>query len=102
MLKDYLDYREKNPRLPVRIYLHDGKIKAYEIPLTPRAMVSAVIPILMGRWNYQDLVYGDATTMILGQNSAKEPDSWVRPRRRPQGIPFKAMDKFGGVSNDGN
>ena len=52
LLKDYLDYREKNPRLPVRIYLHDGKIKAYEIPLTPRAMVSAVIPILMGRWNY--------------------------------------------------
>jgi len=42
------------------------------------------------------LGYGDATTMIVGQNSAKEPDSWVRPRRRPQGIPFKAMDKFGG------
>ena len=102
LLEDYLNYREKHPRLPVRIYLHDGKIKAYEIPLTPHAMVSAVIKGLMFSWNYQDLMYGDDTTMIVGPNDAKEPDSCVRPKNRSNGVPFKAIDKFGGVSNDGN
>ncbi|CAB4441920.1 unnamed protein product [Rhizophagus irregularis] len=88
-LEEYLDYRDKNPSFPVRIYLHDGKIKAYEIPLAPHSMVSAVIKGLMFSWNHQELEYG---YMIVGQNSAKEPDSWVRPEGRPQQITFKAMD----------
>jgi hypothetical protein len=74
-LEEYLDYRDKNPNLPVRIYLHDGKIKAYEIPLAPHAMVSAKVKGEMIKWNDQDLEYGDDTNMIVGQNSAKEPDS---------------------------
>jgi Uma2 family endonuclease len=97
-LEEYLIYRDKNPTLPVRIYLHDGKIKAYEVPSTPHSMVSATIKTLMAIWNMRrDLEYGDDTTMIVGQNSAKEPDSWARPRRRPQHPPFKVMDKFGGA-----
>ncbi|CAB5351122.1 uncharacterized protein OCT59_006705 [Rhizophagus irregularis] len=78
-LEEYLDYRDKNPSFPVRIYLHDGKIKAYEIPLAPHSMVSAV----MFSWNNQELEYGYDTNMIVGQNSVKEPDSWVRPEDRP-------------------
>lgn len=60
-------------------------------------MVSAVIKGLMFSWNHQELEYGYDTNMIVGQNSAKEPDSWVRPEGRPQQIPFKAMDRFGGA-----
>ncbi|CAI2178223.1 19385_t:CDS:2 [Funneliformis geosporum] len=96
-LEEYLDYRDKNPNLSVRVYLHDGRIKAYEVPLTPHAMVSAVIKILMGRWNYHDLEYGDGSNMIVGQNSAKEPDSWIRPVKRRRSMPYKAMDRFGGA-----
>jgi hypothetical protein len=65
-LQEYLDYRDKNPSLSVHMYLHEGKIKVYEVPSTPHAMVSAVIKILMGRWNYDDLEYGDNTNMIVG------------------------------------
>src|SRR3954454_25083416 len=51
----------------------------------------------MGRWNYHDLEYGDDANMIVGQNSAKEPDSWVRPVRRHRHMPYKAMDRLGGT-----
>ncbi|CAB4494170.1 unnamed protein product [Rhizophagus irregularis] len=94
-LEEYLDYRDKNPSFPVRIYLHDGKIKAYEIPLAPHSMVSAV----MFSWNNQELEYGYDTNMIVGQNSVKEPDSWVRPEDRPH---LKQWTDFVGISNDDN
>ncbi|GES78800.1 hypothetical protein GLOIN_2v615733 [Rhizophagus clarus] len=38
--------------------------------------------VLMGRWNDQDFDYGTNATMTLGQNTAKESDSWIRPRQR--------------------
>jgi hypothetical protein len=56
--------------------------QSYEVPTLPRSRVSATIKGLIGIWNYQDLAYGDAETLILGVNSAKEPDSWVRPKGR--------------------
>ncbi|CAG8594941.1 119_t:CDS:2 [Paraglomus occultum] len=49
----------------------------------------------MGKWNYQDLAYFDDATMILGLNTAKEPDSMVRPVRHPRLPPAQAMDRRG-------
>ncbi|CAB4401186.1 unnamed protein product [Rhizophagus irregularis] len=81
-LDAYLKYRECDPDLPVLIYLDNGTIKAYELPTLPHATASATIKVAMGAWNRLDLKYGDNATLILGTNSSKEPDSWVRPKNR--------------------
>ncbi|GBC15737.1 uncharacterized protein OCT59_027702 [Rhizophagus irregularis] len=81
-LDAYLKYRERDPDLSVLIYLDNGTIKAYELPTFPHSRVSATIKVSMGAWNRADLVYGDDVTLILGANSSKEPDSWVRPKYR--------------------
>ncbi|CAG8594433.1 3061_t:CDS:2 [Paraglomus brasilianum] len=94
-LDDFLDYRKSDLRLPVRLYLRDGKIIINEIPTVIHATVSALFKVFMGRWNYRDLRYGDDTTMILNQNNVKEPDSWVRPVRRPRPPLTQAMDRLG-------
>ncbi len=94
-LDAFLTYRERDVRLPVRVYLCNGKIIINEIPTVVHARVSATIKILMGSWNHRDLAYFDDATMILGQNTAKEPDSMVRPERRPQPQPAQAMDRRG-------
>ncbi len=98
LLEEYLRYRENDSHLSVRLYLHDGKIKAYEIPTFPHGALSAAIIGLMFTWNHQDLRYGTDSTMIVGTNSAKEPDSWVRPIRRPRPSPgTQAANRLGGV-----
>src|SRR6266487_4873285 len=94
-LDAFLTYRERDVRLPVRVYLCNGKIIINEIPTLVHAGVSALIKILMGSWNRRDLRYFDDATMILGTNSAKEPDSMVLPLRRPQPPPAQAMDRLG-------
>src|SRR4051812_47628841 len=81
-LDTYLKYREHDSSLPVLIYLDNGTIKAYELLTFPRSRASALIKILMGLWNCVDLIYGDNATMILGANSSKEPNSWIRPKNR--------------------
>jgi len=96
-LAKFLSYREKDSRLPVRVYLCDKKIIINEVPTETHGMVLAMIKVLMGRWNVQDLRYSDDTTMILGPNSAKEPDSWVRPRRLPRPPPARAMNRQGSL-----
>ncbi|CAB4409115.1 unnamed protein product [Rhizophagus irregularis] len=81
-LDAYLKYCECDLNLPVLIYLDNGTIKAYELPTLPHATASATIKVAMGAWNCRDLKYGDNATLILGTNSSKEPDSWVRPKNR--------------------
>ncbi|CAB4413314.1 unnamed protein product [Rhizophagus irregularis] len=81
-LDAYLKYRERDPDLSVLIYLDNGTIKAYELPTFPHSRASATIKVSMGAWNRADLAYGDDATLILGANSSKEPDSWVRPKYR--------------------
>ena len=75
----FLHYRERDLRLPVRLYLCDGKIIINEVCTATRSMVSAIITILMFKWNNHDLDYGGDANMILDANSVKEPNSWVRP-----------------------
>ena len=94
-LDNFLDYRQSDLRLPVRLYLRDGKIIINEIPTVIRATVIALFNVLMGSWNCQDLRYGVDTTMILNHNNVKEPDLWVRPVRRPRPPLAQAMDRFG-------
>ncbi|CAB4484760.1 unnamed protein product [Rhizophagus irregularis] len=82
-LEKYLQYRENNAISSVRMYLYNGYIKIYEVPSFAHSAAIGRITGLMNRWNDQDLEYGTDATMILGQNAAKEPDSWVRPAHRP-------------------
>jgi hypothetical protein len=82
-LKKYLYYHENNEISSVRMYLHNGNVKIYEVPSFTRSATAGCIIGLMSRWNDQDLDYGTNATMILGQNTVKEPDCWVRPIYRP-------------------
>src|SRR6266487_2888671 len=82
-LDAFLTYRERDVRLPVRVYLCNGKIIINEIPTVIHARVSATLKGELYSWNHRDLGYFDDATMILGPNTAKEPDSMVRPVRRP-------------------
>ncbi|CAG8504434.1 4454_t:CDS:2 [Acaulospora morrowiae] len=43
LLDNFLTYRERDVRLPVRVYLYNGKIIINEIPTVIRARVSATI-----------------------------------------------------------
>ena len=76
-LDNYLEYRERDSNFPVHIYLHDGRIIAYELPTFPHGRVAATVIVLMGLWNYRDLAFGNGGTMILGINDARKPDSWI-------------------------
>ncbi|RIA99180.1 hypothetical protein C1645_731178 [Glomus cerebriforme] len=91
----YLKYRERDPDLPVLIYLDNGTIKAYELPTLPHSRASATIKVSMGAWNHANLAYGDDATLILGANSSKEPDSWVRPKNRIRPQPDAAANNLG-------
>jgi Uma2 family endonuclease len=82
-LKKYLHYRKNNIVSSVRMYLHNGKIKIYEVPAFAHSVTVGRIITLMGVWNNQDLLYGTGATTILGQDTEREPDSWVRPINRP-------------------
>src|SRR5438132_2502591 len=64
-LDTFLKYRKKESRLPVHLYLRDGKIIINELPTETHGMVSATIKGEFYNWNHQDLEYGDDTTMIL-------------------------------------
>ncbi|RGB28628.1 hypothetical protein C1646_796811 [Rhizophagus diaphanus] len=65
------------------MYLYNGYIKIYEVPSFAHSAAIGRITGLMNKWNDQDLEYGTGAIMILGQNVAKEPDSWVRPTHHP-------------------
>ncbi|PKK58192.1 hypothetical protein RhiirC2_341559 [Rhizophagus irregularis] len=82
-LKEYLRYRKNNAISSVRMYLHNGSIKIYEVPSYTHSATIGCITGMMNVWNRQDLKYGNDATTILGQNTEREPDSWVRPKHRP-------------------
>src|SRR5205809_579526 len=66
------------------MYLHNGKIKVYEVPVSYlHSAVSDCIIIIMGSWNRQDFWYGSDATTILDQNTSRAPDHWVRPKYLP-------------------
>jgi Uma2 family endonuclease len=90
-LEKYLQYRENNAISSVRMYLNNGNIIIYEIPSLVHATAAGRIAILMGRWNDRDFDYGIDGTVILGQNTAKETDSWVRPIHRPDPPPGSGL-----------
>ncbi|CAB4479885.1 hypothetical protein RhiirA1_495313 [Rhizophagus irregularis] len=82
-LEKYLQYRENNAIPSVRMYLHNGNIIIYEVPSFVHGVTAGRILVLMGGWNNWDFAYGTEATMILGPNTAKESDFWVRPRHLP-------------------
>jgi Uma2 family endonuclease len=82
-LKKYLRYRENNVISRVRMYLHNGNIKIYEVPSYAHSVTIGRITGLMNKWNDQDLEYGTNATTILNLNTEREPDSFVRPIHRP-------------------
>lgn len=61
----------------VRMYLYNGNIKIYKVPSYAHSATIGCVIGLINRWNDQDLEYGTDATMILGQNTAREPDSRV-------------------------
>src|SRR5437764_5930196 len=79
------------------MYLHNGNIKAYEVPLSPNAYTAGRIKILMGRW----ILNGD---LILDQNTERKPDCMIKPIHRPRlpaaqatdytGVPYSTMVAF--------
>jgi hypothetical protein len=50
-LRKYLQYRENNAISSVRMYLHNGNIKIYEVPSLVHAAAIGHITALMVRWN---------------------------------------------------
>ncbi|RIA96225.1 hypothetical protein C1645_872197 [Glomus cerebriforme] len=82
-LKEYLRYIENNV-FPVQIYLHNGNIKAYEVPLAAHSKTAGTIIVLFGRWNYRDFYYGTKHDLILDQNTERRPDVDITPKRRPR------------------
>ncbi|GES74952.1 hypothetical protein GLOIN_2v1791074 [Rhizophagus clarus] len=72
-LDAYLKYHERDSHLP-----HQQPSK-----------------VSMGIWNRTDLAYEDDATLILGANSSKEPDSWVRPKNRIRPQPGAAANNLG-------
>ncbi|PKC67879.1 hypothetical protein RhiirA1_457897 [Rhizophagus irregularis] len=52
-------------------------LKQYLLPSYAHSATIGCVIGLINRWNDQDLEYGTDATMILGQNTAREPDSRV-------------------------
>src|SRR5947207_14239414 len=65
-LKVYLDYIENEQDLPVKIRLVNGKVIAYEVALTPHAVVASYVTSLA--WSNQ-LVGANKENLIVGPNS---------------------------------
>ncbi|CAB4482606.1 hypothetical protein RhiirA5_502042 [Rhizophagus irregularis] len=98
-LDNYLRYINNNEDKSnlVRMYLRDGSIKAYEVPLAPHAYTSGAIKIIMGAWNRQDFDYGDNQDLTLSATSSRKPDCVIFARRRnPPANPAQAADSTGG------
>lgn len=93
-LKQYLSYFENNVISSVRMYLYNGNIKIYKVPSYAHSATTGCVIGLINRWNDQDLEYGTDATMILGQNTAREPDSrvWQSRSDSPAGLDQGADD----------
>ncbi|CAG8459722.1 6464_t:CDS:2 [Paraglomus brasilianum] len=82
-LGDYIKYRKTDRKLPVRIRLVDGKILAYEVPLTSHGAVVGRISKMVVVWNNQlDCAYEE--DLIVGLNSYYTADLTIRPQGLPR------------------
>ncbi|EXX54455.1 uncharacterized protein OCT59_021411 [Rhizophagus irregularis] len=99
-LDNYLRYIKNNKDKfnLVRIYLHDGSIKAYEVPLALHAYTSGNINVIMGAWNRQDFDYGNNQDLILGPASSRRPNCVIFPKHRSlPANPAQIADSIGGA-----
>ncbi|CAG8561921.1 10168_t:CDS:2 [Ambispora gerdemannii] len=82
-LEAYIKYCEIERKLPVSIRLVEGKIIAYEVPLTSHALVAGEIASLIRTWNNQ-LHNAQEEDLIVGPNSYYTTDLTIRPRGLPR------------------
>ncbi|CAG8661767.1 11060_t:CDS:1, partial [Paraglomus occultum] len=93
-LEAYIKYCEIERKLPVRIRLVEGKIIAYEVPLTEHGAVAGEIAFLIRSWNNQ-LHNVHEEDLIVGSNSYYTADLTIRPRGLPRPPPGQGSNSSG-------
>ncbi|CAG8607011.1 2903_t:CDS:2 [Acaulospora morrowiae] len=81
-LEAYINFCKTEQKLPVRIRLVDGKVIAYEVPLSNHGMVAGEIAFLIHSWNNQ-LRHVQEEDLVVSQNSYLTADVTIRPLDLP-------------------
>ncbi|CAG8591799.1 12386_t:CDS:1 [Acaulospora morrowiae] len=93
-IETYIKYWEVERKLPVSIRLVEGKIIAYEVPLTSHGIVAGEIAFLIRSWNNQ-LYNAQKEDLIVGPNSYYTADLTIRPRGLPRPPPDQGPNSEG-------
>ncbi|CAG8672041.1 11807_t:CDS:1 [Acaulospora morrowiae] len=88
-LEAYIKFCKTERKLPVSIRFIDGKVIAYEVPLSEHGKVSDMISFLIRTWNREDL--------IVSQNSYLTADATIRPPDLPPSPAGQQPNSSGGA-----
>lgn len=79
-LKKYTAYRDRHPRLPVKLRLDENRIIAYELPYGPHTRPCGKITMAMGNWS-NDFDAMPECDIITNPNTRRVGDVAFRPCR---------------------